>query len=126
MPNDAARRFDSFLRVCVLYLLLSCCGACSVLRCEGLTLGAWRIPGRPEVFENQEYLLKSIHYAATHRVDQFTLPCNQQVPKHQPVDLYLRPWCLRLRPSIMPQHAAAPVKSPCSATRRCFSLSQCI
>ena len=34
---------------------------------------------RPEVFENREYLLKSIHYAATHRVDQFTLPCNQQV-----------------------------------------------
>ncbi len=34
---------------------------------------------RPEQFSNQRFLLKSIHYAATHRADMFTLPCASKV-----------------------------------------------
>ena len=31
---------------------------------------------RPEVFGGKRFLLKSIHYDATHRADLFTLPCS--------------------------------------------------
>lgn len=34
---------------------------------------------RPEVFGGKRFLLKSIQYAATHRGDMFTLPCEPQV-----------------------------------------------
>jgi len=37
---------------------------------------------RPEQFSNQRFLLKSIHYAATHRADMFTLPCASKVRTH--------------------------------------------
>jgi hypothetical protein len=31
---------------------------------------------RPEAFGGKRFLLKSIHYDATHRADLFTLPCS--------------------------------------------------
>ena len=34
---------------------------------------------RPEVFGGRRFLLKSIHYDATHRADLFTLPCSAKV-----------------------------------------------
>ena len=34
---------------------------------------------RPEVFGGRRFLLKSIHYDATHRADLFTLPCRFKV-----------------------------------------------
>lgn len=34
---------------------------------------------RPEVFNGQRYLLKSVHYAALNRADLFTLPCPPEV-----------------------------------------------
>lgn len=35
--------------------------------------------GRLESAGGQRFLLKSIHYAAMHRADMFTLPCKPQV-----------------------------------------------
>ncbi|KAK9831523.1 hypothetical protein WJX81_005430 [Elliptochloris bilobata] len=41
----------------------------------------YELNSRSEVFDYQDFLLKSIHYAATHRVDQFTLPCDPEALK---------------------------------------------
>ncbi|BDA48532.1 hypothetical protein COCOBI_12-2120 [Coccomyxa sp. Obi] len=53
---------------------------------------------RPEEFGGRKYLLKSIHYAATHRSDMFTLPCDPKVLKAYIANTEIsehKPWMLQ-------------------------------
>lgn len=78
----------------------------------------WGCTCRPEEFGGRKYLLKSIHYAATHRGDMFTLPCDPKVSTTESRSL---PWYLKGGPEVWSLAACA--STSVNASARCVWLT---